>query len=218
MIDIRQQIAANRQDVQDKVDQVRSNPHLSDEGKRQRIAALYTSAMERHNVLLERHRAEQEKKLEDLHNALFAPKFTISMANFQIDSLRREFRKSLSEADKVLSDGGVEGLQRYLEMAQLSGDSLAARATFAVAHNRNYEPVVEAYLDAFPEERATYEEYQNLDRQTRNPNPADLLAQSFELAAPPRPPEIHNYRLPTDGEPELVASDRFFRGIGELHG
>jgi len=107
--------------------------------------------------------------------------------------VRSEFRKTLTEADKVLSEGGVEGLQRFLEMAQLSGDELAARAAFAVAHNRNYEPVVRAYLETRPDVAERYAEYQEADRVVRNPSAGDLIAQSFELAPPPHPPEIQNY-------------------------
>ena len=67
---------------------------------------------------------------------------------------------------------------------------LVVVAAFAVAHSRSFEPVVEAYLDAYPEEREKYEAYQQLDKEIRNPDPSDQFARMFDLAPPPTPEEI----------------------------
>ena len=217
MADIKEQISANRRDAQWRLNQVREDPRLSDEGKRQRLYEVHSQALERHHALVAQHEAEQHSRLHELHHRLFAPRFTIGQPDYQRDSIRSEYRKNLSEADKVLSEDGVEGLQRYLEMAVLSGDALASRAAFAVAHSRGYEPVVTSYLEAHPDARETYEEYQKLDREIRNPNPSDLFAQSFGLAPPPMPPEIVGFRPPGAEDPDAVilgAGDWSYRGAG----
>jgi hypothetical protein len=218
MSDIKEQVSANRRDTERRLEQVRNDAHLSEEGKRQKLYEIHSQAMQRHEALVEQHEAEQHKELEDLHNQLFGLRFTIGQADYQRSNLKAEFRRNLTEADNALEDRGVEGLQRFMERARLAGDRHAERAAFAVAHSRSFGPVVEAYLEANgTEERERYEAYQQLDRRARNPNPADLFAQSFELAPPPRPPEIENYRPPTSGgEQDLVSSDRFFRGMGAL--
>ncbi len=215
MSEVKEQISANRRDTLRRLEQVREDRRLSDEGQNQMMHEVHSRAMERHKALIEQHQAEQEKKLEDLHYGLFSPSFKITEPDYMRAGIRSEFRKALVKADNTLSKGGVEGLQRFLEMAQLSGDRHVARAAFSVAHSRVYEPVVEAYLAAYPEERGEYEGYRQLDKQLRNPDPLDTLTQSFELAPPPRPPEIANYRPPGEADPISAAGDRFFGGLGE---
>jgi len=214
MATIKEQISANRQDAQRRFESVRQDNRLSDEGKRQALYQVYSKAIERHNAFVERHRAEEEQRLAKLHNELFSPCFTIGDADYQRPGIRSEFRKNLIEADKTLSEGGVEGLQRFLEMAELSGDKHAARAAFAVAHSRGYEPVVKSYLESHPDDRDLHEEYQALDKAQRNPDAIDMFARSFELAPPTRPPEIANY-YPTDESPLTLAqsSDRDYRRV-----
>ena len=201
MADIKEQISANRQDAQRRLNQVREDSRLSAEGRRQKLYEIHGQAMARHHALVEQHEAEQHSRLDELHHRLFSPRFPIGQPDYQRDSIRREYRRNLSEADKVLDEGGVEGLQRYLERARLSGDKDAARAAFSAAHSRSYAPIVESYLDSHSDERETYEEYQRLDREIRNPDPRDLFTQSFALAPPPKPSEIQNYRPPTEEDP-----------------
>lgn len=216
MSDIKEQISQNRQEALRQLEGVRQNAYLSGEGKRQRMAELYENARQRHQALVDQHHAKQRKDLEDLHDGLFAPQFTIGQPDYQRSSIKSEYRKSLTEADEVLEDRGAEGLRRYLERAELSGDRHAARAAFAVAHSRSYEAIVNAYLESYPDEWERYQEYQALDGEIRNPDPMQQFAASYELAFVPKPEEIQNYRADSEPAPALAGGDRFYRGLGEL--
>jgi hypothetical protein len=198
---MKDQIAHNRQETLRQIEQVRNYTHLSGEGKRQELKEVYRRGLEKHKQLVQQHEDQKHTELERKHHELFSPAFRISEADYQRDAIRRDYRQALAEADKVLDEGGVKELQRYLERAQLSGDRHAAKAAFSVAHSRSYEPVVEAYLDAFPEEREKYETYQTLDGEVRNPDARQRFADSFELGFVPKPQEIQNYST----EPNAMA-------------
>src|SRR5829696_2970370 len=128
MADIKEQISANRRDAQRRLVQVREDPGLSDEGKRQKLYEVHGQAMERRHALVAQHEAEQHSRLDKLHHRLFSPAFKITEPDYQRSNIKREYRQALSEADLVLDEGGVEGLRRFMERAQLSGDRHAARA------------------------------------------------------------------------------------------
>ena len=199
MGDLREEISRNRQELNSTVEGIRNNPKLSPEGRRDAIKQVYYRALEHNRALKEHYDAEVEREREDLHSQLFAPSFTIGQPDYVRANIRSEYRRNLQEADRILFPDGaeeydVEGLLRYLEMAQLSGDQLASKAAFAVASNKGVTPVVNAYLESRPGLAEKYEQHKALEQATREPTAMQRIAQSFELSPPVKPAELKAYR------------------------
>ena len=194
---IEEALSQNRQSTLREIKQVRESEHLSDVGKAQVITEKFNKGHERHQALVERLEADEEKARTDLHHDLFTSKFTISQPDYARDQIRRNFRMNLQEADKILTEGmeetggyNVAGLQRYLEMSLLCGGREAARAAFSLAHERGITEVTERYLQAFPDARPAYEEYRERDRRPRHATGGDMIERSFKTGWIPRPPEL----------------------------
>jgi hypothetical protein len=199
MTDIKEEMARNRQELNSTAEGIRNNPKLSPEGRRDAIQQVYNRALEQHRALKEHYDAAVEREREDLHSQLFAPSFAIGQPDYVRANIRSEYQRNLQEADRILFPDGaeeydVEGLLRYLEMAELSGDQLASKAAFAVASNKGVTPVVNAYLESRPELAEKYEQHKALEQATREPTALQRIAQGFELSPPVKPEEIRDYQ------------------------
>lgn len=200
MTDIQEQIAENRRQTNQQIEKVRENGHLSDEGKKAQIKQIYETGMENHQALEAKYHEGREKQRETTHEELFGPRFSAFTPDYQKASAKREYRLSLTEADKTLTGNGeefnVEGLLRYLEMADLSQDDLAARAAFTIANNKGVKPVIDRYLGRRPELQEKYEDYRTLDQEMTNPTADQKAKEIFGggLIPPVRPEEVRDHR------------------------
>ncbi len=151
MTNIKEQIVQHRRQMKQKIEAVRQDERLSDEGRRQAIHKLYSKGLEIHYQLVERYHAERDAERERLHKQLFGPTHSIGTPEFQKFQRNAEFRLALQEVDQMVfppgaEDYNVEGLERYLERAELAGDTLAAKAAFAAANEKGLRPVVDSLL------------------------------------------------------------------------
>src|SRR5829696_3796124 len=130
MTDNKEQIAAHRRQIKQKIEAVRQDEQLSDEGRRQAIYKLYSKGLEIHQRLVEQYHAQRDAEREKLHKQLFAPSFGLGTFEHQKSAMRVEFRRALQELDQIVHTPGepeynLEALERYLERAELAGDALA---------------------------------------------------------------------------------------------
>jgi len=196
---LKEKIAHHRRQMKQKVDDVRADERLSDEGRRQAIHRLYSKGMEIHNWLVEQYHAGREAEREKLHAKLFKPTHPIGQFEHIRAATRAEYGRHLREADGVLAPGesgeyNVSGLQRYLETCELAGDELGAKAAFALANEKGIRAVTDRYLENRPEIREEYAAFKELDRSMRAPNALESIADAFELGPLPEPDEIRGYQ------------------------
>ncbi|MBA3473252.1 MAG: hypothetical protein H0T57_08510 [Rubrobacter sp.] len=118
------------------VEQIRNNPHLSEEGRSEALKNAYEKSMEKHITFTKKRMELKEKQREDLHGDLFRPGPGFLTETPQEQRERgASYRRSWMEADQLLEpndEGRMDDrkLLRYLEAAQLAGDTLAEQAAF----------------------------------------------------------------------------------------
>ncbi len=153
MTDRTDDIAAVREDYSTKVDTVRADTSLSDQGRQQRLAELYVDASDRVAALEVREDEAAEVEHRTAVTSAFAAPDRSEAATY---------RDALDRTEAISSTGDASAL---LERAVSSGDKSLARAVAKRATEKaigappvtgaadGWLDVVDAYVAAYPQER-----------------------------------------------------------------
>jgi len=174
-------IERNRQDMQRKVDQIRTEtPDLNHEARRRMIQEAYDAAMESHWGLVREKEAATQKQILDLEGEIFGIHFPHdARTGVEKESIRLSYR----DASFHVSGMEAEDLERVLARAEKTGDKQLARAAYHEATERGVSRVADAYLRERPEEGRRWERY--AEARTKAELPAALSA-----FPPPKPAEL----------------------------
>lgn len=141
------------------VERIQNDPHLSEEGKRAKLAELYRSYSQRIAPLEQEHATGQESRMAVLRRKAFGPP--------SADPARMAgFRQAMDRATTAYGQGEEyqdkrQALADLLEQAEMTGDEDQATACFVVGAQNGAEEVVTAFLADRPERAQAYVDYLN---------------------------------------------------------
>lgn len=173
-------IQRNRQDMQRKVDQIRTDADLNHEARRRMIQAAYDAAMESHWGLVREREAATQKEIRDLEGGIFGVLFP---GDARTGVEKEAIRQSYRDASFHVSGMEAEDLERVLARAERTGDKQLARAAYHEGTERGVSRVADAYLRERPEEGRRWERY--AEARTKAELPAAL-----DAFPPPKPAEL----------------------------
>lgn len=180
-----EQINQNARELESEVERIRQNPDLNDEAKQRMMQEAYKGAMNRHRELYgEREQGEQEV-VRKIERNVFEVPVPYGASDRDAESIRQSYR----DASFRVSGMKQDKLEQVLERAELTGDSILARAVYHEARTQGAFNVADRYLETRPKERKAWEGYAQLRQETES---FDRL---FRTVSPQRPPELDGGRV-----------------------
>lgn len=141
------QIARNREDLAEKVAEVRANRDLNDSAKRRMIQEAYDEAAEEHKELAEEEDRAASAAMASTRRAAFSPPKVLGADKAMVAVAYRD------ALDRVEGLRTADELIRALERADRTGDEILAKAVLHRGYELESEKVVGAYLKIYPGER-----------------------------------------------------------------
>jgi hypothetical protein len=183
------EIESNRQNLQQQVKRIRSNPDLTDEAKKRMIGEAHAKSMQKHQELVAQHEETQQRAIKDLEKQVFKVYAPARATAAEKEAHRVSFRDALSRAESAAESADVNDrphvLEGLLARAERQEDRLQAEAIYHLARERGYQGVTDAYLKDRPYERETWERYQSLKKQAEDPT-----VRIFGYLPPLKPEEL----------------------------
>jgi len=155
---IKADIAANRADFAAEAAKIQANRDLNNNAKRRMMQEAHQKATERHQALVHDYRARVEETRVDLRQRAFG--FRINGTTSQADriAIRSAHSMALSRVEDAKTPDALRKLLRHASTAE---DEILALSVADAAANRGMGDVLDDWLDAYPDRRAPYEEYQH---------------------------------------------------------
>ena len=172
---IEEQAEQIRIDAGNAVTVIRNNARISDIEKRDQIAKVWLDGVDRMTQLEENGSAAGNKRKQELERKLYGlPTSTDA-------SLAISYRDALDRAT-ALPDGDEQSAITLLNRALTSGDTTLARATLAVAFERQWVDLINNYIEAVPSTNTDIEELWAIS--------TTPLASMFTFIPPAQPLEL----------------------------
>lgn len=164
------------------VETIRADRSLSPEGKAERIAKAWRATSEEIQRLRVEYQKAREQHRQDLERSVFGPTYPHGATEADKVAVRSDYRAALDRAEQVQ---GAEQAADLLDRAELTSDTVLARAVATVAASRGFTNVLEKYADSRPEARAAIDELVGFqsDKKTR-------FVEGMVLSGPMRPSEV----------------------------
>lgn len=169
-----------RRRLSEQVEKIRQDPHLSDQGRKAKIARLWKDAEGEVAVLRKTHQANVAAAESELRRQAFGPPSDVDHA---------EYRGALAFADQQATSR--ERAAAAMNRAAMTGDTLLARAVATVAVERGFTNVVDQYRAEFDDRG----EVAALDaHRSRHGTPTAKFARVLHLNVP-KPSELEGMGL-----------------------
>jgi hypothetical protein len=197
-----------KRDLDNKLEQIRSDRDLSAEAKSRYIAEAYEDASRRYTEAIESAERAATEKVSKAEREVMQIRYPLAASDAEKASVRASYRGAYDMAyySATLEENQelVEReLVRLLERAERSGDPELADAVFHVALERGVESVTESYLATRPEQRRRVEALQAANEEAASVEQELSGAKMYPLR---RPPELNTRAPAEDGSPGLQAS------------
>jgi hypothetical protein len=179
-----EKITENAVEFDHEVEAIRQNADLSDEAKHRMIQEAYDGATKRHQELIE----EREQGNQDAVQTMERRIFEIPVPEGVREVEAEAFRQSYRDASFRVSGMDSDQLQAVLERAELTGDTMLARAVYHEARLTGAFGVTDVYLEGRPKERQRWENY------TQQRQKAEGLERIVLTVSPQRPAELDGPR------------------------
>jgi hypothetical protein len=178
-------IAENKQQLAERVEEIRSNRDLSDSAKQRMIGEAYDEAAERHGELVAERAEAAAREVVQRERAVFGlayPKDAVTNRD------KEAYRTSYRDAAFRVFNMEPENLERVLERAERIGDEQLAQAVYHEAVERGISGVAKRYRDARPNAQQRWEKY--VSARQAGESTEGLLFSGYSSVGPERPPEV----------------------------
>jgi hypothetical protein len=156
---IDEQMEKNKRRYRNRVEQIREDQDLHEDARHKYLKEAHQEARTKHTELFEEQRAGITERLEKKRKAALAPP---TIFNADRASLSASYRDAL---DRVASIDTTDKLKEQLERAELTGDAVLAKAVLFRGYELEDEAVVGAYLQAYPDDRKSWDEFVDAGQQ-----------------------------------------------------
>lgn len=148
-----QMVEKNQRRFKQRVAQIREDEDLNEDARRNYLAEAHQAAAAKHSALFEERRSGIAERLGKARKAALQPphihgadKAAVSMS----------YRAAL---DQVSKEDTADRLQEQLKRAELTGDTVLAKAILFRGYELEDASVVAAYLESFPDDRRAWDEF-----------------------------------------------------------
>ena len=148
------------------VAKIRGYADLTEEAKQSRIADVSERARAEYEETRETQKRDREQRLEQSKGAVFRIPIPLGTSEGEAAQIRGSYRSARSDIESAIAPSVGEDqdytqreLERFLEQAELTGDSELARAAYHVAIRYGIQSVVDAYLQKRPAESKAWQRY-----------------------------------------------------------
>lgn len=185
-------IAENRAKAEREIEKIRANPDLSAEAKRRKIQEVYERSVAEHRELVEEERRAEAEAIASAERKVLGIPYPERSSASERAMIALSYRDALDRAERAASDREDLGaLLDLLERAEVSGDSLLARAVYHTATRRGVRQVADAYLASRPTEQARWERYMQVRNEARYSGGLEgLVLAGAESVRPAKPAEL----------------------------
>jgi hypothetical protein len=190
-----------KQDLDRKLQRIRSNGDLSEEAKRRYIAEAYEKAERDYREAIDTQQRAITERVSSAERRLFEPRYLAAASDSEKRQIRAA-RRAAYESDYYSTSLGneryaQEQLELLLQRVERSGDPELAEAVYHVATEKGIRKVADSYLENRPEEKRLWDAYVAAHQEAESPTRPLDHAMMFGLK---RPPDL------TGGRPELNRS------------
>jgi hypothetical protein len=195
-------LAKLRAEYDRRLEAIRQDPTLSDEGKRQRLLELYTDYSSRHVEISQRATEEIEKRVADAQERVLKPFFPHGLTDAEHQTFLMSYRDANDRVQKILNDASASGtmegvaqageaLEALLNQANRTGDEVLAAAIYHNAALREITPIRDAYLEDRPKAKRDWEAHVKARQEQQEMQTESRIFGHFSTI--PRPPELQGY-------------------------
>lgn len=203
-----------KQELDRKLEQIRSHPDLSPEAKRRYIAEAYEKAQEEYRQAIEDQEREIAERVAKAEKALFAPSYPFTASDEEKANIRAARRAAYNDVyySVAFSESPQETdeeLERLLVRAERTDDPELATAVYHVATEKGSRRVADAYLEKRPKEKKRWDEYAAARSEAESVDRALGHAMGFKLV---KPPELNAYVADNSGDDSSSTARGDFSG------
>lgn len=154
-----QMVEKNQRRYRQRVEAIRADEDLSEHARHKYLAEAHQEARTKHGELFEAQRQQITDRLEKARKAALAPPH---IHGADKAAVAMSYRAALAQASK---EDTADGLKQQLERASLVGDTVLAKAVLFRGYELEDESVVGAYLESFPDDRKSWDEFVDAGQQ-----------------------------------------------------
>jgi hypothetical protein len=146
------------------VEKIRGYADLTQEAKNRRIAEVNNRAQAEYAEAREKDKRQREERLKSTKNAVFRVPTGNVPSDAEAAQIHAAFRGAYSDVLSATEDPrnpqqAQEKLERILEQAERTGDTLLARTACHRAIDFGAQPIVDRYLEGRPKEAKAWQSY-----------------------------------------------------------
>lgn len=174
-------VAQNKQQLSERVEEIRSNRDLSDSAKQRLIGEAYDEAASHHGALVAERKEAAAREVAQRERSVFGlayPKDAVTNRD------KETYRQSYRDAAFRVFNMEPENLDR----AERIGDEQLAQAVYHEAVERGISGVAKRYREARPDAQQRWEKYVSARRAGESTE--GLLFSGYSSVGPERPPEV----------------------------
>lgn len=194
--DLTDQASIARQHLRGRLESVRNDPRLSEDGKRAEIAAAWLTFQQQSAQLRALDEQQRAAEIQRLEGRIFRPDGS-GVTAAERAARQMSFRDALRDAEQLPDD---EAGTRRMHTALRSGDDDLARAVLSVALDRGWPDTANRYLETHTVLQNDLERLWDLRREQTDMR--SLVSRELRLSSEQRPPELSAFR---DDQLEQVA-------------
>ncbi len=150
---IDEQMEKNKRRYRNRVEQIREDQDLHEHARNKYLAEAHEQARAEHSRLFEEQRAALKTRAEQKRKAALAPP---TIFNADRASVAMSYRDAL---DRVGGIDTADRLKEQLKRAEVTGDTVLAKAALYRGYELGSEEAVGSYLLAFPDDRKSWDEF-----------------------------------------------------------
>lgn len=199
-VNVHKGLDAAQQAYRQRLEEIRANPNLSDQGQAAEVTEVYEAHKRRMAEMRAEVAAELQSTRDRAQRRAFGPLVPSSASEADKATVMMAYRDALEKAETAES---TETGRRMLDRAMRTGDAQLARAVATVSAERGWSAVLNAYVDAYPDiDAGAIQELMDLSNpmETSKANMYEAMAYSVT-----RPPELKGpTRLSGSERPDIV--------------
>jgi hypothetical protein len=181
MTETNRDMELNKEILEDKVAEIRSNRDLNDEAKKRMIGEAYDEAVAEHRKLVQEEDDALSQTLESAARSALTPPYIPGTDKVMVGMSYRDALNRLADVREPAE------LLRVLDRAQKTGDEILAKAVLYRGYELQSQGVVGAYTRAYPGEAHKWSSYMDAAEAF---NEHRKRRQLFGMIEPRKPKEL----------------------------
>jgi hypothetical protein len=177
-------VAQNKQQLSERVEEIRSNQDLSDSAKQRMIGEAYDEAANRHGELVAEREEAAAREVAQRERSVFGLAYPKDMV---ANRDKEAFRQSYRDAAFRVFNMEPKNLERVLDRAERIGDEQLAQAVYHEALERGMASLANRYREDRLDAQQRWEKY--VSARKAGESTEGLLFSGYSSVGPERPPE-----------------------------